>query len=215
MGGTTLASSDGGRYAGSASNAYSPNLSRPGKRAPGGKRTALKIALCLLLPPIGVLYLWRTGSFQLRGRVLLTALASLVLSLWFLPTMRGAELNVVLPQPVAPAGATRAAQSDVVSALSNIEQLLLAQEAAEAAQIGEGEMAPAPGEGAELSAADAFDAANEAIYNTIVYSVRNNAKYYHAAASCDGQTNRVELTVREAIAKGLGACAKCNPAVPQ
>ena len=60
-----MQTSDGGRYRGSTSNAYSPNLKRPA--ATGKKRTALKVALCLLLPPVGLLWIWRTRSFALRG----------------------------------------------------------------------------------------------------------------------------------------------------
>lgn len=56
---------DADRYGGSSSNAYSPNLTRPGSRAGGSRRTALKIALCLVLPPVGLVYIWGTGSFRL------------------------------------------------------------------------------------------------------------------------------------------------------
>ncbi len=46
-----MQANDGGRYTGS-SNAYSPNMRRPAGQGGGGKRTALKIAACLLLPPV-------------------------------------------------------------------------------------------------------------------------------------------------------------------
>jgi len=103
-----MLSTEGGRYEGSATSAYSPNIVRPGKRAPGGRRAALKIALCVLLPPIGLLYIWRTRSFPLRGRMLATAMAFVSMALLFLPTIPKPQLNRVLPNPVAPAGATRA-----------------------------------------------------------------------------------------------------------
>ena len=95
-----MQTSDAGRYGGSTSNAYSPNLKRPGGE--GKRRTALKIALCLLLPPIGLLWIWRTRSFALRGRVLVSALSCAALLLFCLPLFKPSSVPTVLPQPAAP-----------------------------------------------------------------------------------------------------------------
>lgn len=194
------------RYGGSTSNAYSPNLTRPPRRGNPG-RVALKVALCVVLPPVGLVWIWRTGSFAMRGRVLSSVLAfasMLVISLQFFQTP---QAQPVLPQPAAPVAVTHAPEEDVVTALSNMEELLLQQEAAEAAALGDGEAAP-------VQATEAPVLTDEEIYETVVYSVYNNAQYYHVGPTCEDQTNRRELTVRQALSLGLSACPVCNPPTP-
>ena len=92
-----MQTSDGGRYGGSTSNAYSPNLRRPG----GGsqKRTALKVALCLLLPPVG-LFVDLAHRVRLRcaAACLTSALACASLCLMCLPLFEPASAPTVLPQ---------------------------------------------------------------------------------------------------------------------
>jgi hypothetical protein len=58
-------------------------------------------------------------------------------------------------------------------------------------------------------------AKEEEILNTKVYSVYSGARLYHATTVCGTQSNRRELTVREAMAEGMGACKDCNPPVLQ
>ena len=58
---------------------------------------------------------------------------------------------------------------------------------------------------------DLVNAENEAIYETIVYSVYGEAVYYHATKVCKTQTNGRELTVRDALREGLQPCPNCNP----
>ena len=190
-----MQTSDGGRYGGSTSNAYSPNLRRPGGQSK--KRTALKVALCLLLPPVGLLWIWRTRSFALRGRILTSALACASLCLMCLPLFQPASAPTVLPQPVAPVAATRAPEEDTATALGNIEELLAQQEA------GDTQTAPAQ---PQLT--------DEQIYNTIVYSVFNNAENYHVGPTCEGQENCRRLTVRQALDLSLTPCPICNPPAP-
>lgn len=190
-----MQTSDGGRYGGSPSSAYSPNLKRPGRAS--RKRTALKIALCLLLPPLGLLWIWRTGSFALRGRILTSVLACASLCLMCLPLFQPGNAPTTLPQPVAPVAVTRAPEEDTTTALGNIEELLAQQEA------GVTEAAPAQ---PQLT--------DEQIYNTIVYSVFNNAENYHAGPTCGDQQNGRTLTVRQALDLSLTPCPNCNPVVP-
>ena len=190
-----MQTSDAGRYGGSTSNAYSPNLRRPGGQSK--KRTALKVALCLLLPPVGLLWIWRTRSFALRGRILTSALACASLCLMCLPLFQPAGAPTVLPQPVAPVAATRAPEEDTATALGNIEELLAQQEA------GDTQTAPAQ---PQLT--------DEQIYNTIVYSVFNNAENYHVGPTCEGQENGRRLTVRQALDLSLTPCPICNPPAP-
>ena len=192
-----MQTSDGGRYRGSTSNAYSPNLKRPA--ATGKKRTALKVALCLLLPPVGLLWIWRTRSFALRGRIFTSVLACAALCAMCLPLFQPENAPTALPQPVAPVAATRAPEDDTTTALENIEELLAQQEA------------EASGQTQETQQPQLTD---EQIYNTIVYSVFNNAENYHTGPTCEGQQNGRRLTVRQALDLSLTPCPNCNPPVP-
>ena len=196
-----MQANDGGRYTGS-SNAYSPNMRRPAGQGGGGKRTALKIAACLLLPPVGLVWIWRTGSFALRGRMITSFFSFAVMLAACLPLFSPANIPTVEPVAVSPVAATHAPEEDAVTALSNIEELLMQQEAAESAALEEGETAPAP-ESAALTL--------EQIYNTTVYSVYNNAQYYHVGPTCNGQQNGRSLTIRQALDLGLEPCPDCNP----
>lgn len=187
-------------------SAYTPNMDTP-ERSRRSNRALGGLLLTLLLPPVGLAYLWRRGVFRTRGRVLLSCVATLemaVLLLIFLPTP---QLPQELPVAHLPVAVTIAPDDGIVTALSNIDQLLAQQQAAEAAASATQE--PLTDEQAEAQRA----AEQEAILNTIVYSVYSNAKYYHAAEICGTQSNRRALTVREAMNEGMGACPNCNPPV--
>ena len=106
-----------------------------------------------------------------------------------------------------PVAVTIAPDDGIVTALSNIDQLLAQQQAAEAAASA----TEAPLTDEEAAAQHAAE--QEAILNTVVYSVYSNAKYYHATEICGTQSNRRALTVREAMNEGMGACKNCNPPV--
>lgn len=191
-------------------SAYTPNMGAPAKKK-RGNRALGGFLLTLILPPIGIAYLWRRGVFRTRGRMLLTALATVemaVLLACFLPRPK-----LVMEVPVAslPAAVTVAPDDGIVTALSNIDQLL-AQEQAEQAAL-EATQEPTLSE-EEAAAAAQRAAEQEAIYNTTVYSVYSNASYYHASPVCGTQENNRALTVREALSEGLGACRNCNPPIP-
>lgn len=205
-----MLATEGGRYNGSTSNAYTPNMARPGKRSPNNRRTLLKVILCVLIPPIGILVLWRTSSFRLRGRVLVSLLSAISMTLMILSTMQRPVFTSIVPAPSAPLSATHAPETDTVTALSNIEELLLAQEAAEAAQLGDGEIAPP-----QEAVVDDSGPTDDEIWETIVYCVNNGAKYFHVESVCQTQSNTRQLTVRQAVSEFLGACSRCNPPVPQ
>ena len=97
-----------------------------------------------------------------------------------------------------------------MTALTNIEQLLYEKQLADALAAGKTEEDLLT----EQQRLEKVNAENEAIYNTIVYSVYKNAKYYHREAICGNQTNGRSLTVREALHEGLGQCRNCLPPVP-
>ena len=140
--------------------------------------------------------------------VLITGLSTLWMAVILALALPGAEVLTISPAPVAPVAATVAPNDGVVTALSNIDQLLAEQMAAEAA------LNPTPEpEIADAEAEAARRAEQEAILNTTVYSVFNKAVYYHSREVCGTQSNRRSLTVREAMSEGMGACSNCNPPV--
>ena len=69
-------------------SAYTPNMDTP-ERTRRSNRALGGLLLTLLLPPIGIAYLWRRGVFRTRGRVLLSCVATIemavLLALQFVP----------------------------------------------------------------------------------------------------------------------------------
>lgn len=187
-------------------SAYTPNMDTP-ERTRRSNRALGGLLLTLLLPPIGIAYLWRRGVFRTRGRVLLSCVATIEMAVLLALLLPTAELPQEAPMAHLPVAVTVAPDDGIVTALSNIDQLLAQQQAADAAAAAT--EVPLTDEEAEAQHA----AEQEAILNTIVYSVYSNAKYYHAAEICGTQSNRRALTIREAMNEGMGACKNCNPPV--
>ena len=187
-------------------SAYTPNMDTP-ERTRRSNRALGGLLLTLLLPPVGLAFLWRRGVFRTRGRVLLSCVATIEMAVLLALLLPTAELPQEAPMAHLPAAVTIAPDDGIVTALSNIDQLLAQQQAADAAAAAT--EVPLTDEEAEAQHA----AEQEAILNTIVYSVYSNAKYYHAAEICGTQSNRRALTIREAMNEGMGACKNCNPPV--
>ena len=186
---------------------YTPNMESPGRKK-RSYRGVLGVILTLLLPPVGMAYLWRAGVFRTRGRVVLTALGTVVLTVWCVLLLPSQELSSDLPVPVAPGMVTTAPDDGTASALSNLDQLLAERQAERDAAAG---ITPEP-----IATDDpAWLAEQEAILHTIVYSVYGNAKFYHKNPVCNTQSNRRELTIEEAMYDGMGACPECKPPVYQ
>lgn len=190
-------------------SAYTPNMDVPTERKKKN-RAVPALLLTLVLPPLGILLMWRKGIFRMRGRALVTLLATIEMSIIFAAAMPQSKLAQVAPIPQTPAAVTVAPDDTVVNALSNIDQLLAQQQAAQGADMPEATDAPTD---EEIAAAAQQAARQQEVLNTIVYSVYNNARYYHASEECEGQTNRRQLTVEQAMSEGLGVCPKCNPPV--
>ena len=190
-------------------SAYTPNMNVPTEQKKQN-RALPALLLTLILPPLGILLMWRKGIFRMRGRAIVTLLATIEMAIIFGAMMPEKELIQVQPVPQVPVAVTQAPDDTVVTALSNIDQLLAQQQAQ--MQAGQPDVTQAPTED-EVAAAAEQAAQQQAIRNTIVYSVYNNARYYHAVESCEGQTNRRQLTVEQAMSEGLGVCPKCNPPI--
>lgn len=186
-------------------------VERPSRERVISGRGLAGLILTILLPPVGLLFLWRQGVFRARGRMLLTMLATVEMALLVVWLTPHAELTPRTPVPAAPARVTAAPQDETLTALSNIEQLLYERRLQEVEAAGGTEQdLLTEQEKLEQAAAE-----TEAIYDTTVYSVfGNDAVYYHATKVCGTQTNGRELTVRDALREGLQPCPNCNPPKP-
>lgn len=187
--------------------AYTPNMDMP-SRSRKKNRGLTGLLLTLVAPPIGLAYLWREGVFRKRGRIILTAIATIEMAVIFSFVLPETELSSQAPMPVAPVAATMAPDDGVVSALDNLDSLLAQRQAELDAAAG---ITPEPTIDTEARRIE-----QEAILQTTVYSVYGSgAQYYHKDTVCNTQSNRRPMTVQEAMGEGLGACPECDPPVFQ
>ena len=194
-----------------ARNGYSSeNVRPPQKRRLRLSRGGFAAILCFLMPPLGILFLWRMGVFKIRGRVLVTALSTFLMCGIILLILPGSALQTESPLPGVPSRVTPAPEGEVKTALSNIEELLYQKELEDVIESGGSETdLLSDQEALELEKAE-----QEAILNTIVYCYNGSgARYYHTSAVCGNQSNGRKLTVAEAMEEHLGACPDCDPPV--
>ena len=192
-----------------ATKAKDQTLKRPSKQRVVSLRGLAGLFLVVLLPPVGLFYLWNQGVFRTRGRMLLTALATVEMMAICVLLTPHAEMVSQLPLPAAPQSVTAAPPDDSLNALYNIEQLLYEQQLAEVIASG-GDATDLMTEEEKL---DMQQTNRDEILNTTVYAVYNNAKLYHSQMVCGTQTNGRTLTVREAMLEALGPCPDCKPPV--
>ena len=88
------------------------------------RRAAFSLILLVLLPPLGMLLIWRRRIFQTRGRVLLTVLSALLLSVEIYLLLPTQSVSSVTPSPVKAALRTEIPEDDALNALSNMDELL-------------------------------------------------------------------------------------------
>lgn len=184
-------------------------IRRPTKARTISARGLGVIILLILLPPAGLLVLWRMGVFRARGRMLLTALATVEMTLLVVLLTPRPALTSQLPLPVAPQAVTQAPETDNLSALYNIEELLYQQQLEQVKAQG-GDEKDLMTEEQKLQSQEIE---REEILNTVVYAVFNHAQRYHSQRVCGTQSNNRELTVRQAMLEALSPCPDCNPPV--
>lgn len=163
--------------------AYTPNFRAPGRRSiiKFPRRTLVQILLILFLPPVGLAMLWRNGRYPLRGKLVLSALAMMSMTLMF-----SLFLDSNRPDPVMPAPAVPAANLAVTPE-------------------------PTPSPTPEPTLEPTPEPSPEPTPTVYVYAVRTNASLYHTSNKCGSQTNRRKLTLDEALEEGLEPCPDCNP----
>jgi len=184
-------------------------LRRPTKQRVISGRGLGVIILLVLLPPVGLLVLWHQGVFRARGRMVLTALATVEMMLLVVLMTPRPALVSQLPLPVSPPAVTQAPETENLSALYNIEELLYQQQLEQVKAQG-GDERDLMTEEQKLQSQEIE---REEILNTTVYAVFSHAQRYHAQRVCGTQSNNRELTVREAMLEALSPCPDCNPPV--
>lgn len=181
------------------------------RRSSGLSRGLRVLIVTAVLPPLGIFVMWFSSVFRRRGRMIITALACIEMTVLLVWDPIGLMPDPTAPIPVMPVpglatAVTPAPDIETLNALSNIDDLLAMTVTDENGQI-DPQATPRLTQAQEL-------ALKEEILDTVVYSVFRNAKYYHASTVCGNQSNGRQLTIREAIEEGMGACPDCNPPVP-
>ena len=190
------------------------NGSRNPYRSESGlsQRALFALVLCVLIPPAGLLYIWRLGVFRTRGRVVVSALACVVMIIMFSTGLFGlmdwsSMPPTVAPVPGAAVAVTAHPDDETLNALSNIDDII-------AMDMGSAEAATISPDATPMLTQEEQLAQQQEILNTTVYAVHRGAKYYHKSTVCGNQSNGRALTVAEAIAENMGACPNCDPPVP-
>lgn len=159
-------------------------------------------ALCILLPPVGILLTWRSSRMTMKLRCGLTAVGFASMCLIFALMLKPSEqLSVIKPAPVVP---QQAGYGAIVQ--DSGEQFY-----AEAPQ----DAVPASPEVQPGAPADqqpeATDEPGGLTMSSTVYAVTNNASSYHLQPVCGMQENHRELTLEAAMNEGLVPCEICIP----
>ena len=164
-------------------------------------RTTLIVlaALCLFVPPVGILLVWRAQHMDIPTRAIFSAAGFAATTLIFFLLMRpSAVVSNIVPTPATP-------------------QMIGYGAAATEAPAPVVPVAPAPGTAPAAPSAPsapetpdtALQESGELTDDTIVYAVTNNASSYHLSQICGAQENHRSLTLRDALNEGLAPCQQC------
>ena len=179
-------------------SAYVPAGRRP--RASAASRipsVTLLAALCVILPPVGVMLLWRAEKVSLPVRIGFSALGFVAMLLIFCWFMRPADISMdILPTPATPQYAGYGRSGSVQYPAMPMATEITAPPSAPSAPDMSYE---------QPEVSDPQELTDE----SIVYAVTNNASSFHLYEICDFQENRRALTLREALNEGLVPCEKC------
>ena len=166
--------------------------------------TGLMALLSVLVPPAGLLAVWRSKRITAPVRIALSmvALVSMTFILWV--WLRSGQTSTgILPTPIVPryAGYNAAAAVATPEPVVVYDTLPVETESVFTVTYGDGTVENL-NEGTTMPV-------DPASYVTIVYAVTNNATKYHSQQVCDYVTNARVPTLDDAIAEGLQPCEKC------
>lgn len=163
----------------------------------------LLAALCLLLPPLGTLFIWRSNRIGSAIRAAFSGLALISMSCIFCFILRPDDSSgAIYPTPVVP--------SQVGYGVPAAESQTAVPEPDSAVPASPDAVAPSDASGSGGQSADEPGALTP---ETTVYAVTNNASSYHLYEVCETQTNNRALTLQQALDEGLAPCEKCVGAV--
>lgn len=174
----------GGRYEAAKANVKRPSLFSATRMR---WKDVGRLALVVVLPPLGMIVLWRSG-YLLRAKIIFSSLAFMMLTLYFTLYLGANVVGPALPPPVVPQAAPTASPTPAPTQAMSLALPIQPVEA-------DAPPTPSPTKKGQ----------------TIVYSVRNNPKLYHKAATCDTQKNARSLTLDDAKRAGLKPCTFCKP----
>lgn len=174
------------------------------------RRALLALVLLVLLPPLGIALMWHKGIFELRGRILLTVIGAVIMTVMFSFLLPQEQALPVAPQPVKAQLRSPLPTDATLNALSNMEELLAG---VENKPVENTDLNEATGQTVEEDLAEPTQEPVDPMAE-IVYAVNSGAKYYHKSGECKGQVNRRTLLVSQALEEGLKPCGRCDPPSP-
>lgn len=152
-----------------------------------GKRLAILAVLCLLLPLVGLICLWRSRHTRTPVRLALSLEALLMMVLVLSLVRPHAGVSGVTPTPV---------RADRVGYLAAVPQ--------QAAQPDDFNVT--------YYSSETPDDANVSLETAYVYAADGIDSYYHATADAENMVNLRQLTYAQALREGLTPCPNCYPA---
>lgn len=150
-----------------------------------GKRLAILAGLCLILPPVGLVCLWRSRHTGTPVRLALSALSLLMMVLMLSLIRPREQVTGVQPTPV------RATQVGYLAAVP--------------------EATAQPSDFTVDYSSDTPEDANGSLETAYVYAADGIDSYYHATADAENMVNLRQLTVAQALREGLTPCPNCYP----
>ncbi len=181
------------------------------------------VLACLLVPPLGMAYMWSMQRYSMRTRVALSVVASALL---FCECYLMFYRSACIPEPTvftpgtgsvyAPASATYEPTSVPGATDTPYDVVVAPDSTANTGTL----VTPAPDEfvpsGEEVQVggdADVFvpnDTAAPATGDTQVYTSEGSL-FYHASSTCGDKSYGTAITLPDALANGLAPCNRCNP----
>lgn len=147
--------------------------------------------LCLLVPPLGLLFLWRSRYISGALKSAYSLVTLLVMTLVLTLLRSGGESSGISPTPVVPTlVGYHAVTGTTTVSLPQVSRQTITYE-----QPGE--------EGVVVTPLAAY-----------VYAADGIDRFYHASANSHDRENGRALTLAEAQAEGLAPCPVCYPSEP-
>lgn len=156
--------------------------------------------LCLLVPPVGILLVWRAQHMDIPTRAIFSAAGFAATTLIFFLLMRpSAAVSNIVPTPATPQMIGYGAAATEPPAAPAVPVAPAPGTAPAAPSVPSAPETPDP----------SLQTTGELTDDTIVYAVTNNASSYHLNQICGAQENHRSLTLRDALNEGLAPCDQC------